>query len=62
VVLRRDVDLVREHVLDRLVVPAVAELELVRFAPRGARQQLVPEADAEDGHLLPRRSTLSIVD
>jgi hypothetical protein len=31
VVLGSDVHLVRQHVLDRLVVPAVAELELVRL-------------------------------
>ena len=52
VILRSDVDFVGEHVLDRLVVPAVSELELVSLAPRRTREQLVAEANAEDGDLL----------
>ncbi len=52
VVLRSNVDLVGEHVLDRLIVPAVSELELVGLAPRRTREQLIAEADAKNRNLL----------
>mmetsp|Transcript_31242 Transcript_31242/g.45695 ORF Transcript_31242/g.45695 Transcript_31242/m.45695 type:complete len:279 (+) Transcript_31242:3176-4012(+) len=55
VVLRGDVDLVRQHVLDRLVVPTVTELELVGLAARCTRQELVAQADAEDRNILLER-------
>ena len=51
-VLRSNVDFVGEHVLDRLVVPAISELELVGLASRSTREQLVAKANAEDGNLL----------
>src|SRR4051794_28687033 len=47
VVLRGDGDPAGAQVLDRVVGAAVAERQLERLQPRGAREQLVAEADAE---------------
>ena len=51
VVLGGDLDLAGAQVLDRVVGAAVAELELERAPAQGQGEQLVAEADAEDGHL-----------
>ena len=51
VVLRRDLDHPGAQVLDRVVGAAVAELELEGLHAERLRQKLVPEADAEHGHL-----------
>ena len=51
VVLRRDVDLARLEVLDRVVGAAVAERQLERLEPDRAAQELVAEADADHGRL-----------
>ena len=54
VVLRGDLDLAGPQVLDRVVGAAVAELQLVGLAPAGEAEDLVAEADAEDGQPLRR--------
>ena len=51
VVLRRDLDHAGTQVLDRVVGAAVAELELVGVQAERQSEELVAEADAEDGHL-----------
>src|SRR5438132_6613649 len=48
VVLRRDLDAPGRQVFHRLVRAAVPELELVRLSAERLREQLMPEADAED--------------
>ena len=51
VVLRRDLDLARRQVHDRLVAAVMAELELVGLAAEGEAQKLLAQADAEDRFL-----------
>ena len=51
VVLGGDLDDAGAQVLDRVVGAAVAELELEGLHAERLRQELVPEADAEHGHL-----------
>ena len=51
VVLRRDLDDAGTQVLDRVVGAPVTELELEGLEAERLRQELVPQADAEDGHL-----------
>ena len=51
VVLRRDLHAAREQVHHGMVAAAVAELELLDPGAGGLRDHLVPEADAEHGHL-----------
>src|SRR5262249_6556196 len=51
VVLRGDLDAPGGEVLHRLVRAAVAEFELVGLAAEGQGEELVAEADAEDGDL-----------
>src|SRR5712692_741523 len=51
VVLRGDLDAPRLEVLHRVIGAVMAELELVGAAPEGQAQDLVAEADAEDGQL-----------
>src|ERR1700749_2342844 len=48
-VLRRDLDLAGVQVFDRLVAAAVPEAKLVCGRAKRATEQLMPEADAEDG-------------
>src|SRR3954452_4064946 len=48
VVLRRDLDLARRQVLDRVVGPAMAERQLERLQADRAAEQLVAEADPPD--------------
>src|SRR4029453_13047522 len=59
VVLRRHLDVAGLQVVHRVVRAAVAELELERPGPAGQAEDLVAEADAEDGdarlHDPPRR-------
>src|SRR5262249_20994327 len=52
VVLRRDLDAAGREILHRLVRAAMTELQLVRLAAEREREELVAEADPEDG-LLP---------
>ena len=51
VVLARDLDPATGEVLHRVVAPVVAERHLHRVGTDRPRQQLVAEADPEDGHL-----------
>ena len=48
VIVRRDLDLLRELVAHRMVGAAMSEFQLVGFAAEGEAEQLVAEADAED--------------
>ena len=57
---RRDRDPAGAQVLDRVVGAAVAERELERLQARGAREQLVAEADAE--HRLGGQQRADVVD
>jgi hypothetical protein len=50
-ILRRDFDLLRLLVEDRLVAAAVAELELVRLAAEREPQQLMPRQMPKTGFL-----------
>ena len=50
VVLAGDLDAAGVEVLHRLVAAAMAELELVGLGADRPAQQLVAEADAENGH------------
>jgi hypothetical protein len=52
VVLGSDVDFVGEHVLDRLVVTSVTELELVCLATCSPCEKLVSETDTENRGVL----------
>ena len=52
VVLRGDVHLAHLQILDGLIAAAMPELHLVRLCAKREREQLMPEADAED-RLLP---------
>ena len=51
VILGRDLDLSRGEVLDRMIAAVVPELELFGARPQGVADELVPEADARDGHV-----------
>lgn len=51
VVLAGDGDFARGGILNRVVRAVVAELEFESAAAQGLPQNLVPEADAGDGHL-----------
>ena len=51
VVLRRDLDLAGGKVLDRMVAPAMPELELIGVAAHRERQDLVAETNAEYRHV-----------
>ncbi len=59
VVLGSDLDLVRAVVQDGMVGAVVAEFQLVGFAAEGKAEDLMTEADAEDGHLADEVSDLS---
>lgn len=54
VVLGCDVNFVRKHVLHRLVVTPVSELQLVSLAPSSTSEELVAEADTKDRCVLPQ--------
>src|SRR5688500_7534324 len=54
-VLRRDLDLARREIFDRMIEPAMAELELERRRAERETEKLMAEADAEDG-LFPEQS------
>src|SRR5438874_407358 len=47
VVLRRDLDAIRQLVQNRLIGATVAELQLERLAAQRQSQQLMPQADPE---------------
>src|ERR1051326_6210992 len=51
-VLRCNLDLVRQEVLDGGVCPPVAEFHLERLPPQCDRKEVVAAADAEDGRFL----------
>src|SRR5690606_18253268 len=55
VILARDLDSPRDEVLDGLIEAAVPELQLVGARAQGTREELVPQADAED-RLLPQEA------
>ena len=51
VIVRSDLDALGELVAHRMVRAAMAELQLVGLAAAGKAEQLVAQADAEDGFL-----------
>ena len=59
VVVRGDLDLAGCQLLDRMIAAVVSELQLVGLAAQGEPDELVAEADAEDGTLPIMRRMLS---
>ena len=51
VVMRGDLDLSRNQVLDRLVPSSMPELELIGLPPQGQPQELVAQTDPEQRSL-----------
>src|SRR5438093_6094769 len=51
VILRRDFDLSGRQLLDRMICPAMTELELERSAAHRQTEYLMTQTDAERGHV-----------